>query len=367
MSDAIREIRAANTVVALPRPLRLGDMTVARREYAAVRVTTEDGLVGSAYCLTREAPMTALVDRLITPSLLGCDATDVPSAWAAAFRATAGVGRVGLVIRALGLVDIALWDIEARRAGMPLWRLLGGDQDPRDAMLVASYPTDGKTAAELTDEVLALTAGGWPLLKVARSPNPRLMRDLIADIHGGLADGQRLVVDAGFGWPTAEAALSELHIWDAPQLAWLEDPLVPEDAAGIARVRREGGQAVAAGDEVTDPRTNAALLEAAALDVLRLDVVAIGGITAALVECERAAVAGVPVSFHVYPEVSVHLSSRAIVETFDRSCPGGNAYDPAHVLVEGGPTFDAGHATPPRGPGLGFDLDWERFERGDGG
>ena len=74
-----------------------------------------------------------------------------------------------------------------------------------------------------------------------------------------------------------------------------------------------------------------------------------------------AAERGVPVSFHIYPEVSVHLGvgePGRIVETFDPDLPGGNPLDPAHLLVQGGPRLAGGMAVAPDAPGLGFELDW---------
>ena len=73
MNDTIVSIDVATCRLALPVPLRLGPVEIASREYATVRVTTESGLVGSAYCLTREAPVEACVTRLIAPALLGTD------------------------------------------------------------------------------------------------------------------------------------------------------------------------------------------------------------------------------------------------------------------------------------------------------
>ncbi len=72
-----------------------------------------------------------------------------------------------------------------------------------------------------------------------------------------------------------------------------------------------------------------------------------------------------PVSFHVHPEVSVHLaagSPGAVVETFDPDLPGGNPLDPAHRLYTGGPSLGRGIAVAPEAPGLGFELDWARFQ-----
>lgn len=359
LGTAIVEVAAANTVMPLPEPLHLGAMTVHRREYTGVRVRTADGLVGTSYCLSREAPMVEIIDRLIAPYVEGADSSDVVQVWERAFRASAVVGRVGLVRRAIGLVDIALWDIAGQRAGRPVWELLGAGGGPRPAMLVAAYPTAGRDASDLVADVVGQAESGWPLLKVARSPDNALMADLVAGIHAALPERQGLVVDAGFAWHDADQALTDLRAWDVSGLAWLEDPLLPEDVDGCARVRIEGNVRVGVGDEVTDPAVLNALTAAGALDVGRVDVVALGGLTPARIVMERMRATGLEVSCHVYPEISVHLD--AIVETFDRS-PSGNPYDPSPLLVRGGPEFVNGMAVPPTAPGLGFTLDPGAFD-----
>jgi len=363
-----------------------------------VRVVVDgpDGPVtGDAYALTREAPMAELVERLVAPHVVGraLDPADpapgVRAAWDAALRGSAIVGRVGLVRRAVGLVDVALWDAAGKLAGEPAWRLLdraagvaASDAVPRPAILVAAYPTPGRTARDVADEVLAHARAGWPLLKISRSPDRALMRELVATLRAELpaATGRPaavgrsgLVVDVGFGWRDADDALADLDAWgvvraagttgDEPALAWLEDPLLPEDAAGAARVREESGLPLSVGDEVTDPEVLARLDALGALDVPRVDVVAIGGITPADPLVRGWAARGLPVSSHVYPEVSVHLGGAAGigVETFDRS-PAGNPYDPAPLLVRGGPSFEGGTALPPDVPGLGLVLDPDRFD-----
>ncbi|WP_166851715.1 mandelate racemase/muconate lactonizing enzyme family protein [Isoptericola sp. BMS4] len=376
----VTEVRTHTVAVPLPEPLRLGAMTVERREYVAVEVLAERApgetpLVGVAYALTREAPMAELVERLVAPHVVGREIAgpaDVRAAWDAMLRGSAIVGRVGLVRRAIGLVDVALWDVAGQAAGLPVWRLLGADDAPRPSILVAAYPTPGRTADTVAAEVLAQAAGGWPLLKISRSPDRALMREVIARVRDGLAAAGRptvpgregLVVDVGFGWRDADEALADLDGWgiaapgghgqgDAPALAWLEDPLLPEDAARAARIRAATGLPLSIGDEVTDPEVHARLAGLGALDVPRVDVVAIGGLTPAAELVRSWLDAGLTPSSHVYPEVSVHLGIG--VETFDRS-PQGNPYDPAPLLVTGGPTFADGYATPPPAPGLGFRL-----------
>lgn len=354
----IARIDTATAVLPLPAPLHLGAMTVTRREYSAVRATADDGLTGVAYCLSREAPMAEIVDRLVAVHAVGADADDPAATWERMLRGSAIVGRVGLVRRAIGLVDIALWDIAARRAGLPLWTLLGTGDGPRESMLVAAYPSADRTPREVADEVL-VQADGWTNVKISRMPDPAYMRDLLAMLNAELPDTTGLVVDVGFGWPDADTALTEIAQWGDPRLAWLEDPLLPEDAEGVARIRRESGLPVSVGDEVTDPAVLKALVEVGGVDVLRLDVVAIGGVTPAREMIAWAAERGVPVSGHVYPEVTAHLGIG--VETFAR---GVNPYDPAPSFILGGPSFE-GRVRPTDAAGLGFALDPTvfRFER----
>lgn len=349
----IDRVLTATTVLPLPEPLVLGAMTVTRREYTAVELQTSEGVVGHSYCLAREAPMAEIVARLVAPHVSGATSTDPAELWERAYRGSAIIGRVGLVRRAIGLVDIAAWDVAGKLAKRPVYELLGTSAEPRPAMLVAAYPTPSRTVADLVDSVLTDAQSGWPFVKISRSSDNRVMRELIAGITEGLPSSTQLVVDVGFGWPDSDTALRDISEWGDPQLAWLEDPLLPEDVEGCAHLRSSSGLRIGVGDEVTDPAVLKALVTGGAIDVLRVDVVAIGGLTPAAPLVRWAEDAGVDVSMHVYPETSIHLG--AGVETFDRS-PGGNRYDPSPTLVTGGPTFESGFATPSPAPGLGFEL-----------
>ena len=366
MTAIVRDVRVGTTSIPLPEPLRIGPMLIRAREYAAVEVETEDGRVGSAYCLTRDAPVAACVERLVAPVVRAREA-DPERLWEDCARATVAIGRSGLVVRALGLVDVALWDLAAQRSGIPLWRHLGGPPGPAPrvpTMMVAAYPDAARSPESLAEDVVRYAAEGYPLLKVARDADPERMRLLLRRASDGLPAGAGIVVDAGFGWRSAEEALAELLRWEAPPLAWLEDPLAPEDARGCAAIRRACSHPVGVGDEVTHIATYEALLAAEAIDVLRLDVVAIGGITPARRVLRLAVDRGLPVSLHVYPEVSAHVAAAhpgVMAETFDPHVPGGNPYEPAHLLGVGGAELTAGALLPPDVPGLGFRLDGERF------
>jgi len=280
MSPRVTAVKTGTAVLPLPQPLRLGPLEIREREYAGVEVETDDGLVGSAYCLTRNAPVAACVERLVAPVVTGREA-DPEARFEDASRATVAIGRTGLVVRALGLVDVALWDIAAQAAGLPLWRLLGGDAAPAvPVMMVAAYPLADRSPESLAADVVRYGEAGYTLLKVARDPDPGRMRRLLEAAAAGLPAGARVVVDGGYGWRSSDEALAELAEWGETPLAWLEDPLVPEDAEGCGTIRRVGPHPVGVGDEVTHIATFRALIDAQALDVLRLivhPVLATGG------------------------------------------------------------------------------------------
>jgi L-alanine-DL-glutamate epimerase-like enolase superfamily enzyme len=358
VSDPVASVEADTVTLPLPAPLQVGPMAISAREYATVRVRTTAGLVGKAYCLTRNAPIAATVDRLVAPAVAGGDTEDITGLRARVLRANVMVARTGFALRALGLVDVALWDIAAQREGVPLHRLLGEAAPPR-AMIVAAYPVAGRSAAELAAEAAAYAGQGYRLVKIARSADVSLMCSWLDELTTSLAGSARIVVDAGYAWTDADEALQETAAWGPAELAWLEDPLVPEDVAGLARLREEGRQPIGAGDELAELLTFETLLGSGALDVVRIDTVAIGGVTPAFEVVGRAAEAGVPVSFHIFPELNVHLAGvtpGAVVETFDPTLAGGNPYDPAHLLSSGRLTVSDGLAELPTEPGIGFEL-----------
>src|SRR5699024_7086477 len=161
----------------------------------------------------REAPMAEIVERLIAPHVIGEDPGDPEAVWRKAFRGSAIVGRVGLVRRALGLVDIACWDIAAKQRGAPVWKLLGETGEPRKAILVAAYPTSSRSAEQTADEVLTAAGQGWRLLKISRTADVEKMVELLRILSAGLPEHAELIVDVGFGWNDSEAALAEIAKW----------------------------------------------------------------------------------------------------------------------------------------------------------
>ena len=363
--DRIAAVRAVTVALPIPRPLQLGAMRIDCRRYVVVRVDTADGVTGWAAALSRDCPVAAIVNDVLAPLLSGADSAQLETAIDRCRRATVAAGRVGLVARAISLVEIALWDARGKRAGQPVWRLLAdGDHDYRPAelpvVLVAAYPSD-ETVEEVAERLGDLARRGYGLLKLSRRSDPATTRTTLAGIGAELPEGAKLVVDAGWWWTDADEATAELKEWagSAP-LAWVEDPLVPEDIDGYARIVASGLAPIGAGDELTDPRVAAALVERAGVHVARIEAPCIGGLGAAVTAARRAAASGASVSLHVYPEIHAHVAvavgGAVTVETF---ATADNPWDPASRLWLGSPDPHAGLLPVPTAPGLGYDIDTE--------
>ncbi len=362
--DPIAAVDAQTVRFPLRKPLKIGDMSITHREYAVVRVLTEAGLVGKAFVLSRDLPVAEVVRGPLASLLVGQDADAIAARWEQCYRATIPAGRVGIAMRALSLVDIALWDIKAQRAGLPLWRLLGGYQPELPVSMVAGYLTEGTTPEEVAEVVLEHAAAGYDYLKVARSPDPAATDRLLSLVVPNLPERAKVVVDGLWVWRSVREALAELRSWEQHRaLGWLEDPFPPERVDLCAALRQACPVPVALGDELSDPNAFHSLLRAQAVDVLRVDATAVGGISTAMRIMHLAAAAGVDVAPHVYPEVHIHCAAAMpgalAVETFD---PTGNDFEPSHRFVSGGPTLSAGRLHAPTAPGLGFELDQEMLE-----
>ncbi|MGE0241587.1 MAG: hypothetical protein AB7S59_22935, partial [Parvibaculaceae bacterium] len=153
-TTTIERIEAFACSLPLDQPLDLGTYLVAARDYAVVKVVTSGGLTGAAIGLSRRAPVDMAVAEVLAPVLIGKDALHLTACLAAMDRVTDGMGRSGIVGRARSLVDIALHDIRARSAALPLWRLLGGSPDPVDLIIVEVYRIANEPEGSLVDRLL---------------------------------------------------------------------------------------------------------------------------------------------------------------------------------------------------------------------
>lgn len=119
LDDPVIGVSACTRVVELDAPIMVGTSLISKRRYALVKLTTASGSLGHAYALARDLPVAEIVQELATEYLVGHDAGRVVHAYHSLHRATRAGGRTGPVAKAIGLLDIALWDAKARRLGLP--------------------------------------------------------------------------------------------------------------------------------------------------------------------------------------------------------------------------------------------------------
>lgn len=351
---------------ALSSPVTLGTGTIASREFLCVRITTEAGIQGHAYALSRGLPSEQFISQSLAPLLIGRDSDLIGERVADCLSTVSAPTHVGMVRRALSLVEIALWDVKGRRLNTPLWRLLGGARSEVPVLLVAGYLT-----ADTTPEIVGAKLGeraseGYTLFKVARAPTPELTRRLIAAARKSLPEHCGLVVDTHWCWETSGDALRELSQWgDDLDLAWLEDPMPPEMWEPCRELREKSGLRIGVGDEVTDEQVLRRLVDTRSVDVLRTDATTLGGVGAWSRLSAYAHLSGMSVSPHAYPEVHIQCACAwpvaCAVETFEQDSP----YWPTNRFITGGMRIDNGVAHAPEGPGLGVEFDWECVEHHD--
>jgi len=309
----IREIVANHYLI--PLPVALSDSThgtIKGFELVTVRVRDAEGAEGVGYTYTvgaGGAAVQALVARELAPLLAGRDADLIASHWQAMWWALHYGGRGGAQALAISAVDIALWDLRARRQGAPLWRVLGGF-DPKVPCYAGGIDLDFPLDALLrqTDENLAR---GFRAIKM-KVGRPSLSDDVerVRAMRRHLGPDFTLMGDATMRWSVDEAiraarALVELHP------VWLEEPIIPDDVPGHARIVREGGLPIAAGENLHTLYEFRQLIAAGGVTFPEPDVTNCGGVTAFMKVCHLAEAFNLPVTSHGAHDLTVHLLAAA--------------------------------------------------------
>jgi len=350
--------RVETMVVNLPMviegaPPRLRDRAVTSIDILLVRVDTDQGVSGWGESFGhRIFPATrAAIDTVLGPLCLGRDPTQIAAIHDDLQRLLHGIGRNGPTIYALSGIDIALWDIAGKLAGLPLYRLLGGG--PRaDLPAYASLLRygDAKAVAFYTEQALKR---GYRDIKLHEITLPEVKA--ARDVAGAET---RIMLDTNCPWTVVEAIEMARRL--APLgLRWLEEPVFPpENVEGLAEVRQRGGIPTAAGENYGTVWDFRRAFEAGAIDYAQPSVTKIGGVTelrrvAALAETFGVTV--VPHSAYFGPGLlaSIHciaaMPGETLVERFYcdfAKNPLGGAIDPVN-----------GRIAVPQKPGLGVDPD----------
>ena len=328
-----------------------------------VLVSCDDGLVGLGSAYTHPDLLRLIVEQHLAPFLIGADPTDVERLWSEMYGLTRWYGRKGVAMSAIGAVDMALWDIRAKRLGQPLYQTLGGTRPEVDAYASALLWQDD--LAELKAEAERHCAAGFSTMKMRLGRGPDYDRAAVSAVKSAIGPDRRVAVDGTHQYRLDEATEFAGFLADH-DVAWFEEPFPPEDIDTYAALCRTGLIPVAAGENEFGTQGFAELLRCGAVDIAQPDASRTGGITEAVRIGELAAASGTPVITHTWNDAVALLANAHVVAAaatgrmveVDRT---GNPFiDSLGVRPL---RFEGGRLLLPDAPGLGIELDPEVIER----
>ncbi len=361
-SSSITAITARQVVVPLDSPVWLGGAAVRERVYCVVEISTKDGRQGHALAFTRGADLVTPIVQQIAPLLLQEDSDDVERLWERIYDAVRLNGRQGILMRALSLIDLALWDVKAKRSGLPLHRLLGGYRDSIPVMMAGGYYHADKDVPALCAEFLGYAAEGYQHLKliVGGATMEEDLSRFIA-VRNSLPEDIDLGVDANGAWTDPKAVLRWVQQCQSQTrgVAFIEEPLPPENRTGLAWLRDASPVPTAVGEFFSGRWTFQEYLSDKCMDIVRADATLCGGISEWRKIAALANAANLPLMPHYFASIHFHLALAlpgcSRIEVVSRE--GRNSS--FHLIAGQSYRLEKGLAHPTGRPGLGLELDYE--------
>lgn len=324
-----------------------------------VAVHTDEGVIGYGEAFSYGIPhaTAAVINQVLKPMLIGADPTQITILQEQMYRHTHLFGRYGITTFAISGVDIALWDIAGKCAGLPLYRLLGGtnaDRVPAYASLVR-YPNIEHVRLATEDAV----AAGYDAVKLHQ-----LDADSLEAAREAADDDVRLMMDINCAW-TPQQALEMTRQFEPYDLFWLEEPVwPPEDFHGLARLGDLSGIAIATGENVCTVYQFRQLLDAGAATYIQPSVIKVGGIS----EWRKVATLAEAYNVTIMPHSPYFGPGLLATAHLVAATPQAEALEYLYVEPEASvfttpPVVEDGTFPVPQGPGLGLEIDLEVVQR----
>lgn len=356
---------------AVPAALQvsLGIGRTVKRDAVLVRIDTDAGLCGWGEAHAGRAPsvIAELLVSTLRPLVLGADATDIDAVWERVYRvqlASHGTGAAAAL--ALSGLDMALWDLKAKAAGLPLFEMLGGSA--REIPAYAGGISFGYGSVEdLVDEVERALAAGYRALKL------RVGQALTTDVarliaaRAACGDEVDILVDANCAYGLDDAHLAR-EAFAGLGVGWLEEPFPAHDFRAYRALGKGGEVPLAAGENHYLRFDFERLADDDIVTVWQPDLSKCGGITEALRIARLAEARGI----RIHPHTSVTGLNMAATLHFLAAIPNGgyfeadfSRFNPLRTelcspVIDVGP---GGRLSPPRGPGLGVIVDESMLAR----
>lgn len=363
----IVSVEARPITIPLDHPTSFSTRQVLARDYVVVRLRTADGHEGQGFCYggSRGGSLVAsAVQLLLAQIVVGRSALDVEGLWAAMYQETLLHGRAGSVMRAISIVDVALWDRNARAAGLPLSRYLGGTgRATVPAYASGGYYLEGKTPDKLAQEVAGYVEMGFNAVKIkVGRGDPVSDGARVSAAREAIGDSVLLMLDANNAWQDLPTALEYMKRYEPSNPYWIEEPFGPEDINNHAELARRTPVIVATGEIETGRWRFRELLEKRAAAILQTDAAVCGGITEFRRIAATAASFGVSMCPHWFHDLHVHLVASAANGQFVEYFADDQVLN-FRRLVDTQLETCNGELVVPTTPGLGFRLREDMLEK----
>ena len=343
-----------------PRPIHNGLFTYSEACIGLVEIDTDEGITG--YGLTTDPLIgngnliISETIRTLAPVILGKDPLRHELIWGDLWRPKL-IGRRGLTTRAISAVDIALWDIKAKAAGLPLHVLLGGYRERIPGYVAGGYYEEGKGIEELQEEVSGYVKLGAGAIKM-KIGGMRIREDTerVAAVRDAVGPDIDILLDAN-GAYTVFDAVKVARALEPLDIFWFEEPIHPEDYDGLARVAGSTTIPIAAGENEYTKHGFRDLIERGGVSILNADAQILGGITEFMKVAAIAQAHNIPIAPHGHPHIHTPLVAAIpnglVIEYYPSSVVPG-----ATAMLRRTVGFGSdGHVRPMNDVGLGIDID----------
>lgn len=345
-----------------------------------VEIETDAGITGLGEAGPGGGASASVIERQLRPLILGEDPLMIEALWQKMFARTRQFGRRGLVLNALSGIDIALWDIAGKAAGLPLYRLFGAARERVEVYASGGFYEDAKSIDDLAAEAEGYGARGFRGMKMKVGRNPSTgshLRHLVGEaercevdpeediarvaaVRRSLGPKAKLMVDANCAWSPA-FAIAMGRAFEPYGLYWIEEPVATDDIAGSAAVAEALATPIAGYETETGLYGFRELIERGAIDIVQPDLAWSGGFSecrriAALAQAHHRMVAPHAFAGAVLLAASLHFTAsipNGLVLEFDQTA------NPLRdeLLTEPIRLGADGTIALPERPGLGIEID----------
>ncbi len=355
------KVTAVRTVlgeITLPSPAVGGLGPIDTLGLVATVVETDAGVVGEHMLITLHGRHVRVLDEMVqslASLVVGRDPLHSTAVWADGWRQNNFVGHKGVAVMGLSAIDGALWDIRGKAAGLNIAGLIGQARTG-----VRTYASGGlwldRSVDALQAEAAGFVAAGFRAVKMRLAPGPLPATEArVRAVREAIGPGIKLMADANQQLTEAEA-IRMGRMLEAYDLTWFEEPLPAWDLAGLARVSAALDTPIASGETEYARYGFRQMLELRSADVLMPDMQRVGGVTEFIRVAHLAAAFDIPVSSHLFPEMSVSVLAGLENATWLEHMPW------LAPLYRETLEIRDGKAVVPDRPGWGFTLDLKRVQ-----